>query len=78
LGSAGLPFLIYARLPKAHEATCEVLGAARDDQPRAALAKQGKTDEAGKMLAAIYNWFTEGFDTADLKDARALLDELKA
>jgi hypothetical protein len=27
------------------------------------------------MLAAIYNWFTEGFDTADLKDAKALLDE---
>jgi hypothetical protein len=30
------------------------------------------------MLAAIYNWFTEGFDTADLKDAKALLEELKA
>ena len=28
------------------------------------------------MLAAIYNWFTEGFDTADLKDAKVLLDEL--
>jgi len=28
------------------------------------------------MLAAIYNWFTEGFDTADLKDAKALLEEL--
>jgi hypothetical protein len=28
------------------------------------------------MLSAIYNWFTEGFDTADLKDAKALLDEL--
>ena len=30
------------------------------------------------MLAAIYNWFTEGFDTADLKDAKALLEELSA
>jgi hypothetical protein len=30
------------------------------------------------MLADIYNWFTEGFDTADLKDAKALLDELSA
>jgi hypothetical protein len=30
------------------------------------------------MLADIYNWFTEGFDTADLKDARALLEELSA
>jgi len=30
------------------------------------------------MLADIYNWFTEGFDTADLKDAKALLDDLGA
>jgi hypothetical protein len=30
------------------------------------------------MLADIYNWFTEGFDTADLKDAKALLDDLTA
>jgi hypothetical protein len=30
------------------------------------------------MLADIYNWFTEGFDTADLKDAKALLEELEA
>ncbi|MFZ1886783.1 MAG: AAA family ATPase [Candidatus Binataceae bacterium] len=40
------------------------------------LAKQRKRDEARAMLADIYNWFTEGFDTADLKDAKALLDEL--
>ena len=40
------------------------------------LAKQGKRDEARTMLAEIYDWFTEGFDTADLKDAKALLDEL--
>jgi predicted ATPase len=40
------------------------------------LAKQVRRDEAHTMLAAIYNWFTEGFDTADLKDAKALLDEL--
>jgi len=40
------------------------------------LAKEGHRDEARSMLAAIYNWFTEGFDTADLKDAKALLDEL--
>jgi predicted ATPase len=38
--------------------------------------RQGKTDEARKLLAAIYDWFTEGFDTADLKAAKALLDEL--
>jgi class 3 adenylate cyclase/predicted ATPase len=40
------------------------------------LASQGRRDEARTMLAAIYNWFTEGFDTADLKDAKALLDRL--
>jgi len=41
------------------------------------LAKRGRREEARKMLAEIYGWFTEGFDTADLKDAKALLDELK-
>ena len=40
------------------------------------LAKQGKRDEARAMLAEIYNWFTEGFATADLKDAKALLEGL--
>ncbi len=39
------------------------------------LAKQGKRNEARAMLASICNWFTEGFDTADLKDAKALLEE---
>jgi predicted ATPase len=42
------------------------------------LVKQDRRDEAHTMLAEIYNWFTEGFDTADLKDAKALLDELSA
>ena len=42
------------------------------------LAKQGRRDEARAMLAQIYGWFTEGFDTADLKEAKALLDELSA
>jgi predicted ATPase len=42
------------------------------------LAKQGHRDEARVMLAEIYGWFTEGFDTADLKDAKALLDKLSA
>jgi predicted ATPase len=41
------------------------------------LAQQGRREEARTMLATIYNWFTEGFDTADLKDAKALLDELE-
>ena len=37
---------------------------------------QGRCREAHDRLAPIYGWFTEGFDTADLKEARALLDEL--
>jgi predicted ATPase len=40
------------------------------------LAKQGRRDEARTMLGEVYSWFTEGFDTADLTDAKALLDEL--
>jgi predicted ATPase len=40
------------------------------------LARTGRPDEARSMLAGIYNWFTEGFDTADLKDAKALLEQL--
>jgi predicted ATPase len=36
----------------------------------------GKRDEARDLLAPVYGWFTEGFDTLDLKEAKALLDEL--
>ncbi|MGH6902987.1 MAG: hypothetical protein ACREIR_09640 [Geminicoccaceae bacterium] len=55
---------------------------ARSSELRAAtnLARlwcdQGKRAEARDLLAPVYGWFTEGFDTADLKDAEALLDEL--
>ena len=42
------------------------------------LDKQGRRDEACAMLAEIYGWFAEGFETADLKDAKALLEELRA
>jgi len=38
--------------------------------------EQSRRAEAHKLLAPIYGWFTEGFDTADLKEAKALLDEL--
>jgi predicted ATPase len=38
--------------------------------------RQGKRDEARQLLAEIYGWFTEGFDTADLKEAKARLEEL--
>jgi predicted ATPase len=39
--------------------------------------QQGKKDEARRMLAEIYGWFTEGFDTVDLQEAKTLLEELK-
>ena len=37
---------------------------------------QGKVQQARELLAPVYGWFTEGFDTRDLKEAKALLDEL--
>jgi predicted ATPase len=38
---------------------------------------QGKRNEANDLLAPVYDWFTEGFDTKDLKEAKVLLDELR-
>ena len=38
---------------------------------------QGKVQQARELLAPVYGWFTEGFDTRDLKEAKALLDELR-
>ena len=40
-------------------------------------ARAGQRAQARDLLAPVYGWFTEGFDTADLKDAKALLDELR-
>jgi len=40
--------------------------------------EQRKRDEARELLAPVYGWFTEGFDTLDPKQAKALLDELAA
>ena len=57
---------------------------ARSFELRAAMSlarlwsDQGKRDEARELLAPIYGWFTEGFDTLDVKQANALLDELAA
>ena len=44
----------------------------------ARVADQGKRDEARDLLAPVYGWFSEGFDTLDLKEAKALLAELAA
>jgi predicted ATPase len=55
---------------------------ARSWELRAAMSlsrlwqQQGKREEARALLAPIYGWFTEGFDTADLQEAKALLEEL--
>ena len=38
---------------------------------------QGKVQQARELLAPVYGWFTEGFDTSDLKEAKALLNELR-
>ncbi len=43
---------------------------------RTANRLAGKRREARGLLAPVYDWFTEGFDTADLQDAKALLEEL--
>ncbi len=48
------------------------------DEEHGNPTEHGKRDEARGMVAAIYGWFTEGFDTGDLKDAKARLDELNA
>ena len=55
---------------------------ARSLELRAAMSlarlwqQQGKRTAARQLLAAVYGWFTEGFDTADLQEARVLLEEL--
>jgi predicted ATPase len=43
---------------------------------RCEVPRKVKRDEGRELLAPVYGWFTEGFDTLDLKEAKALLDEL--
>jgi hypothetical protein len=50
--------------------------ASRGDEPRAALARLGLRASAQDVLAPVYGWFTEGLDTLDLKQAKALLEKL--
>jgi class 3 adenylate cyclase/predicted ATPase len=71
----------------AEELYCKALGIAREQEAklwelRAAVSlarlwsEQGRRAEARDLLASVYDWFTEGFDTQDLKEAKALLDSL--
>jgi predicted ATPase len=85
----GVLLLRQPKTPPAEAATCfhQALDVARRQEAkslelRAAMSlsrlwqQQGKRDEARALLAPIYGWFTEGFDTADLQEAKALLEEL--
>ena len=82
--------LLHQTVPDAQHAEacfCQALATARRQQAkalelRAAMSlarlwqRQGKRAAACQMLAEVYGWFTEGFDTADLQEAKALLDAL--
>ena len=50
----------------------QILGTPRSDEHGAALARPGQAQQARELLAPVYGWFTEGFDTLDLKEAKAL------
>jgi class 3 adenylate cyclase/predicted ATPase len=84
--------LLLAQSPRqtaeAEACFCHALDVARSQEAKSwelrtatSLARlwqqQGKRQEAQDLLAPVYNWFTEGFDTADLQDAKALLQELE-
>ena len=56
----------------------QALGIARHGEPRPAPPRRGPPRQARDLLAPIYGWFTEGFDTPDLREAKALLDGLYA
>jgi hypothetical protein len=56
-------------------ATGQIAGTARNNEPGAIVAA-GQEDNAHHMLSEIYNWFTEGFDTKDLQEAKKLLEAL--
>lgn len=69
--------LVYFGYPQAHEDDAERAVRAGLAMSMARLLRdQGKRDDARELLAPIYGWFTEGFDTLDLRKAKALLDDL--
>jgi predicted ATPase len=85
--SKGIALLGLNRIEDARIAFDEALRLARQQQAKSyelraatSLARlwgeQGRRAEARELLAPVFGWFTEGFDAADLKDAKALLAEL--
>jgi predicted ATPase len=85
----GVALLGLNRLEEGERALAEAIGIAQTQKAKAlelraamSMARlwrdQGKRDEARELLAPVYGWFTEGFDTLDLKEAKVLLDELTA
>jgi predicted ATPase len=86
--SRGDASLLLGLIEEAERAFVEAIQVARQQDARLwelrasmSLARlwrdQGKRDEARDLLAPVYGWFTEGFDTPDLREAKALLDELR-
>jgi hypothetical protein len=74
IGGTRAPLTKTTRLPSADELFVGMFSVTRDiDLP----IDQGKRAEARDLLAPVYGWFTEGFDTLDLKEAKALLNELQ-
>jgi hypothetical protein len=71
----GLPIAVAAEANVAHEAN-PCLRHCTVPEKRRRWRDQGKRDEARDLLAPVYGWFTEGFDTLDLKEAKVLLEEL--
>jgi tetratricopeptide (TPR) repeat protein len=69
-------FSIAIEIARKQKAKSEELAAAI--QLARVLVQQTHREQARSMLKKIYNWFTEGFDTADLKEAKALLDEFNS
>jgi predicted ATPase len=67
-------FNMAIKIARAQKAKSEELTATI--QLARVLVQQGRREQAHTALEKIYNWFTEGFDTTDLKEAKALLDEL--
>ena len=63
-------------VPEIHRLRGVFLRSLGSPAEEASGATRGKVQQARELLAPVYNWFTEGFDTLDLKDAKSLLDEL--